>query len=208
MHHLTQRGNYRQTIFQDDTDHIVYLKFFNEYSQKYGVEVYAYCLMRNHVHFIVKPLKENSLARTVNVAHQRYAYYYHQKNGEQGHLWQSRYYSCVLQGRHFHEAVRYVERNPVRAHIVRYPWEYKWSSVRTRLGQECKIIQLADISQYLDLNSWKDYLMGEASNEELNGLRETTRQGLVFGEKAFIENLGNEMKRDIFLRSRGRPRRG
>src|SRR3989338_3236402 len=76
LYHITQRGNYKQNIFEEDRDCVIYLKLIQEYSKKYGVEMYAYCLMDNHVHFIAKPRHEESLARTFCVAHQRYSHYY------------------------------------------------------------------------------------------------------------------------------------
>jgi len=52
-HHVTQRGNYRQLVFDTDNDRVQYLSWIKEYSERYGVKVLAYCLMDNHVHFIV-----------------------------------------------------------------------------------------------------------------------------------------------------------
>ena len=130
LHHVTQRGNYRQNIFFEDQDRVVYLKYFNENAQKYGVQVYAFCLMDNHVQFIVKPLAENSLAKTFRVTHQRYSLYLNNRLKQFGHRWQSRFYSCVLLGEHIAKAIRYVERNPVRAGMVQVPWQYVWSSAR------------------------------------------------------------------------------
>ena len=72
-HHITQRGNYRQDVFLDDSDRRKYLLWIQEYSQKYHLNILAYCLMRNHVHFIAIPQKEDSLARTFNTAHMRYS---------------------------------------------------------------------------------------------------------------------------------------
>ena len=83
-------------IFEDDYDRIHYLKLFEEYKNKYGLEVLAFCLMNNHVHFIVRPLRVDSLAQTICRSHQRYAHYLHKKREVNGHLWQERFYSCLL----------------------------------------------------------------------------------------------------------------
>ena len=72
-HHITQRGNYRQDVFLDDSDRRKYLLWIQEYSQKYHLNILVYCLMRNHAHFIAIPQKEDSLARTFNTAHMRYS---------------------------------------------------------------------------------------------------------------------------------------
>jgi putative transposase len=62
-HHITQRGNYRQRIFQNDADYLQYLLWLKEYSGKYSFDIWAYCLMGNHVHFIGVPRKEDTLSR-------------------------------------------------------------------------------------------------------------------------------------------------
>lgn len=176
LHHITQRGNYQQHVFDEDQDRIVYLKYLQENSDKFGMEVYAFCLMNNHVHFIVKPRYGDSVAKIFSIAHMRYAHYFNSKRKQKGHLWQGRYYSCVLGPEHIYRAVRYVERNPVRAGIVSYPWDFKWSSAAARLGRNYNVIKLTDIQEYVNVESWKQYLMEEEGSEELEELRKMTRQ--------------------------------
>jgi len=134
VHHITQRGNYRQNIFEDSADRKKYIEFVSEYSRKYQMKIYAYCLMTNHVHFLAAPLRRDSLAMTFKYTNMRYSSYFNKKNRRSGHLWQGRYYSCPLHHDHALEALRYVERNPVRAKMVRLPWEYEWSSAREHVG--------------------------------------------------------------------------
>ena len=90
-HHVTQRGNYRQRIFQREGDYKQYGEWVSDYSQKSGLKILAYCLMSNHVHFICIPEKEDSLARTFNTVNMRYAR--NKKRKLKGHLWQGRFYS-------------------------------------------------------------------------------------------------------------------
>ena len=80
-HHITQRGNYKQIVFNKSTDYRFYLERLNEYRNKYKLSLLAYCLMPNHVHFIAIPEKEDSLAKTFNAAHMRYAHYFNKKSG-------------------------------------------------------------------------------------------------------------------------------
>ncbi len=72
-HHVTQRGNFYQNVFNDEKDRQSYLAWIEDYSDRYKLSILSYCLMNNHVHFIVVPRKEDSLARTFNTAHMRYA---------------------------------------------------------------------------------------------------------------------------------------
>lgn len=82
--------------------------------------------MNNHVHFIARSGSEG-FAKMINGAHMRYTQYFNKCYEASGHLWQGRYYSCILDDKHFIVAVRYVERNPVRAKLVRWPWDRLWS---------------------------------------------------------------------------------
>ena len=109
-HHITQRGNNRQPVFNDDEDRKKYLALIKSHSKKYNLDILAYCLMINHVHFIAVPNTPDSLAKTFDFAHMRYSQYYNKKNGMCGHLWQGRFYSCVMDERHVYACARYIER--------------------------------------------------------------------------------------------------
>ena len=89
-HHITQRGNYRQDIFDTDADRVRYLLWVAEYARGNGLSILSYCLMDNHVHFIAVPGREDSLARVFNSAHMRYSQYLNRKRKLAGHLWQGR----------------------------------------------------------------------------------------------------------------------
>ena len=136
-HHVTQRGNYRQNVFDDDSDRRRYLLWLKEYSHRYDLSILAYCLMSNHVHFIVIPQNDDSIARAFNAAHMLYSQYHNKKINITGHLWQGRFFSCVLDDRHLIATARYIERNPVRALIVKKPYEYIWSSAKDRRSTIC-----------------------------------------------------------------------
>jgi len=115
-------------VFQDDEDRRVYLQLLAaEQAARYGLRFLAYCLMSNHAHLIVIPSEEHSLSRGLGEAHRRYTTYVNLRDGVRGYLFQGRFYSCPLDERHLVAAARYVERNPVRAGLVRYAWDYACS---------------------------------------------------------------------------------
>jgi len=206
LHHVTQRGNYQQKVFQEDQDCAVYLRYINKYSKKYAVDIFAYCLMHNHVHFIVRPNNKESLASAFNGAHQRYAYYYHKKIDRNGHLWQARFFSCILHGDHIPTAIRYVEKNPVRAGMVKHPWEYKWSSVHAHLGKKYKIIRLANINEVIQARSWKSFVAEDEMDQDVETIRNCTYRGYVVGPKSFIKFLEKKLCRKLLPKGRGRPK--
>ena len=84
--------------------------------------------MTNHVNLIVVPEREDSLARLSARANGRYAQAINIRKGRTGHLWQARYYSCVMSESHLWTGIRYVEENPARAGMVKHPADYRWSS--------------------------------------------------------------------------------
>ena len=135
-HHVTQRGNRREDIFFTDEDREAYLSWLKEYSEKYQVEILAYCLMTNHIHLVVVPATEDGLQRVLKPLHMRYAQHINRERGWKGHLWQGRFFSSPLDEAYLWAAVRYVERNPVRAGMVKRAENYRWSSAAAHCGKE------------------------------------------------------------------------
>ena len=133
-HHVTQRGNRREPVFFEPGDRAWYLHLLAHYADLHGLEIWAYCLMTNHVHLVAVPSTEASLGQSLRDAHGAYSSYLNRRINVTGHLWQGRFYSTVLEGPHMWSAVRYVERNPVRAAIVQRAEEYAWSSAAVHCG--------------------------------------------------------------------------
>src|SRR5580700_484726 len=117
-HHLTQRGNRREPIFFKNGDHEVYRDLLAEQAAKAHVEIWAYCLMPNHVHLIAVPRTDDGLARAIGEAHRRYTNYINARARFRGHLFQNRFGSVVMDDAHLVTAARYVGLNPVRACLV------------------------------------------------------------------------------------------
>lgn len=178
-HHITQRGNNKQEVFMDDEDRTKYLSLMDKYANKNELSILAYCLMNNHVHFVAIPNKEDSLSKTFKNVHMRYAQYFNKKTESTGHLWQGRFYSCILDEKHFAAAIRYVERNPVRANTVKDPCEWRWSSALTHVHKGDTILKLKDIFEFLDISKekWGNFIAMEDNNVELKNIRKHTLIG-------------------------------
>jgi len=207
-HHITQRGNYGQTVFFSDEDRKIYCTWINKYSDKYGLSLLANCLMPNHVHFIGIPEKENSLAKTFNAVHMRYAQYYNEKMKTKGHLWQGRFYSCPLDEDHFIAATRYIERNPVRAQLVKKPWQWKWSSASAHIGiSDVEILKLKNIFEIIDMqhSTWKSFIDTEDNGKEMKNIKKFTLTGRPLGKECFIKSLEEKFGKRLQALPRGRP---
>src|SRR5271165_2556424 len=95
-HHLTQRALDRRAAFLADTDREVYLALVRSAAVRFGADLLGYCLMINHVHWVVVPRADESLARAFGEAHGRYAAYANARTSRSGHFWQNRFFSCSL----------------------------------------------------------------------------------------------------------------
>ncbi len=117
-HHVTQRGNRREAIFFEDGDQQIYCDLLAEQARKFSVEVWAYCLMPNHVHLILTPHGEDGISRALGEAHRRHTNFINARGRWTGHLFQSRFASVAMDESHLRSAVSYVSLNPVRAPLV------------------------------------------------------------------------------------------
>ena len=116
-HHITHRGNNRQKVFLTKNDYATWFVQMKHYSNLYGLNILGYCLMPNHVHIIAIPEYDYSLAKTIGLAHMRYAQITNLVHNRTGHLWGDRFYSCAIDDSHLVASMRYTEQNPVRAGI-------------------------------------------------------------------------------------------
>ena len=209
-HHITQRGNYRQEVFSERNDYIQYLQWLSKFSIRYEVSTLCYSLVPNHVHHIVIPKKEDSLSRTFNICHMRYSQYFNKRNDMKGHLWQGRFYSCVLDEAHLYAAVRYVENNPVRAGLVKKAEDWEWSSARYHLtngiDKGSGILPLADINAFIEVADWKEYLCEENNDKIIADIRNNTLSGMPLGDDAFVSRLEKLFGRRLKSLPKGRPK--
>jgi putative transposase len=208
-HHITQRGNNKQDIFFVGDDRKVYLEILKQQSAKYGLAIMGYCLMSNHIHLIAIPAFEDSLAKAIGRTHFIYAQYINRFHKRSGHLWQGRFYSCILDEQHFLSAMRYIERNPLRAEICRKPWVYKWSSAAGHTDAESKS-ELLDLRQWYKIvgaTEWKKLLAEDIEEEEIRRLRISTHTGRPLGSDSFVSKLESMIGRRLRALPVGRPKK-
>ena len=205
-HHVTQRGNYRQDIFDEEEDREKYMEFFMKYREKFNVKLYAWCLMSNHVHFVVEPSTEKGLADLFKFTHMRYSMYFNRKKRASGHLFQGRFYSSPLDADHMYEALRYVELNPLRAGIISRVDAYKWSSMKMRLTGKGKYA-LSSVHEYVEIDDWKAYLKEKCDEEILKTLRERTRTNRPSGDVKFIKKIEKLSGQTFNFSKKGRPKK-
>lgn len=206
-HHVTQRGNARAFVLESASDRAVYLQLLEHFCRLYRLSVAGYCLMSNHVHLIAIPQRPESLALALKNAHGRYAAYFNARHRSSGHVWQGRYYSCPLDTPHLWAALRYTERNPIRAGLAAAPEDYPWSSAAVHCGVRGEDAWL-DVGLWRrtwTASEWKKYLGSRGEEQEAAEIRRSTHTGRPLGTPEFVSGLERALKRQLTPLPGGRP---
>jgi putative transposase len=205
-HHITQRGNQRQNVFLSDSDRRMYLRLLRDHARRAELWILGYCLMTNHVHLVAIPERADSLAKGLGRTHNDYARWLHVGQGQTGHLWQNRFFSCPLDQTHLAEALRYVETNPVRAGLVENVWTWEWSSAPARIGgrDPHNLIHTTAFGGEYGGEDWKRVLEAGWSEAALwKRIREATQTGRPFGTEAFLDAAEREIGHSLRPAKRG-----
>jgi len=174
IYHVMLRGIDKRNIFLDKKEYLAFLKYIQKTRGKINFTVYAYCLMTNHVHILLKTEEmPGDIIKRIAIA---YAQYHNIKNGRTGHLFQNRFKSeAVDTERYFLTVLRYINQNPIKAGIVEKMMQYKWSSYHEYFINEKMIVDTEFIPTYF--RSLKDFMkfMEEANEDECLDYNPTKR---------------------------------
>ena len=203
-HHVTQRGNRRQETFFCEEDFQAYLNLMSEWCSRLNVEVWAYCLMPNHAPLIAVPESEGSLRRAIGEVHRRYTRRVNFREGWRGHLWQGRFASYLMDEKYLLVCARYIEMNPVRAHLVTEPGEWPWSSASAHIsGHDDKLVKVTPLLEITG-DKWEDFLRVAIGEEEVVEMRRHEKTGRPLGSERFVESIENMLGRILKLKKAGR----
>lgn len=201
-HHITQRGNRRLPTFFYDGDYQLYIQLMAELCSDWNVEIWAYCLMPNHVHLIAVPETEESLAGAIGEAHRRYTCRVNSRNDWSGYLWQGRFASFPMDEAHLYLAARYVELNPVRAGLVEKAWQYRWSSAAAHVtGQDDALVRVGPLLNMF--GEWEKYLAVDLDENETDKIRRHVQTGVPLGSDSFINGIEEKLGRNFQPAKRG-----
>lgn len=199
-HHVTQRGNNRQQVFFDEQDYEAYRRSLFAEAAAHEVKILAYCLMPNHIHAICVPAEKQGLTRLFRKLQGAFSRYTNLRRERCGHLWQERFYSCVMDSGHNFQAMAYIEQNPVRAGLVAQPSEWAWSSARIHLNA-------AGSGHGLDLEFWSRFytpvqwnlaLSTSVAHEDwIRRFRSSSQRGYAFADEEFIARYQEDANRNL-----------
>jgi putative transposase len=206
-HHVTQRSNRGVRVFFTDADRRRHLEFMGTYADRHGLQIYAYCLMPDHVHLVGVPEKPNSVSAAFKSMQMEYSNHMRHRRKARGPMWRKRFASCPLDSRHLWEAVRYVERNPVRAGIVRKAEKYPWSSAGGHAGLREDPLLSGNLEKRGVVKNWAKWLREGEDAAMVEMIRRSTRTGRPAGSKAFVTRIEKLTGRKLKIGKPGRPKK-
>ena len=170
-----------------NNDYVAYLEIMTECSSRHGVEVWAYCLMPDHVHLIAIPREKNSLSNCLRAAHGRYTRYMHRRTGSCGQFWQGRYASHLLDEQYLIACARYIEINPVKREYVDQPEDWPWSSAQAHiLKTDDPLVMSKPLLERVE-SQWHDFLAENRPEEEADLFYLHEKNGRPLGSDAFLD---------------------
>lgn len=201
-HHVTQRGNGGARTFFSDHDYALYRDLLAGHCRAANIEVWAWCLMPNHVHLILVPSDPDGLRRALAAVHRRYAGVVHARRKRTGHFWQGRFGAVAMDEGHLAAALRYVSLNPVRARLVERAQDWCWSSTRAHLrGRDDGLTARAPIRDRFP--RFADLLAEEPDAEMFAHLRAAESIGRPLGGDSFLARVERMTKRRLRPAKRG-----
>lgn len=202
-HYVSQWGNRREQVFFGADDYEAYLDLVGSAARRSATEVWAYCLMPNHVHFIMVPTQLDGLRATFAEAHRRYTGRINTRLRQTGHLWQGRFSSAVLDERHLLAAVRHLSLNPVRTGLATTAADWPWSSVGAHLsGRDDGLVMARPLLDRVD--DFAAFLAEPEDSPAVAALRRSYSTGRPVGAADWIAQLEALTARSLAPRKRGR----
>jgi putative transposase len=201
--HITHRGNHRKCVFRTNDDRRAYLRLLDRFAKQFGMSIWAYCLMSNHIHMIAVGKQLNSISMALGNTHRSCSRSRNQETGVTGHLWANRFFSTPLDESHLWAAVRYVELNPVRARLVGEAADYPWSSAQAHAGLQK--IPILDPERPFPgpIGDWATWLRAGLEEQTADRLRLNTSTGRPTGSDYFVRELEVQLGRRLRPRKRG-----
>ncbi len=198
FYHITSRGNDQKAVFKSKRDREKFLEYLEIATERYNARVHAFCLMGNHYHLLLETPSANlpQIMRHINGA---YTTYFNIKRARSGHLFQGRYKAILVdKDTYAKELSRYIHLNPVRAHMVKAPQDYPWSSYNAYIGQCAPpewlrrdfILAHFGKRRTTAQKNYRDFVQTLIGHEYESPLTEATAT-LVLGSAEFVRSIKN-----------------
>jgi putative transposase len=205
-YHVLNRANRKAEVFHEPADYLAFIQLVQKAQQRIEISLFAYCLMPNHVHLVVRPAGDGDITRWMKWLFTTHASHYHKKYGTTGHVWQGRYKHFPVQGdHHLLTLLRYVERNAARAKLVVRAEEWRWGSLHGRVHGHAAL-RLAESPTPLP-PAWSEFVNQPQTSAELAAIRTSVNRQRPFGADEWVSQTASSSELQQTLFSVGRPRR-
>ena len=210
VYHTLNRANARLTIFENQGDFTAFERILAEAVSRYAMRLLAYCLMPNHFHLLLWPRGDRDLSQFMQwltLTHTQRWHAHHHTAGS-GHLYQGRFKSFPVQSDdHFLTVCRYVERNAVRAKLVKSAQDWPWCSPGKRAGRQSPL-WLLSLKHWpvRPQSGWMRHVNRADTTAELLAMRTCVRRGRPYGDERWEKRTAKQLGLESTLRTHGRQR--
>jgi putative transposase len=204
-YHVLNRGNARAEVFHKDDDFAAFLELMAEAKQRLPMRILGYALLPNHFHLVLWPRGDGDLSRWMQWLMTSHVRRYHRHYHGSGHVWQGRFKAFPIeQDEHLLAVLRYLERNALRAGLVRRAEAWAWSSLSWRpSGNRPELLSEWPVACP---RNWLRHVNAAQSEAELAALRRSIARGTPFGNDRWTQRTAVRLGLESSLRPRGRPR--
>jgi len=208
-YHILNRRVGRLGLFDKPADYMAFEKILNEAHERTGIRIAAYCLMPNHWHLLLWPRDDGELSevmRWITVTHTQ-RWHAHRESFGSGPVYQGRFKSFPVQtDEHFLTVARYVERNAVRAKLVKRAEQWQWSSLWRWAQGDPKLLAFLSDWPVKRPRQWVGWVNRPETASELEDLRCSAQRGRPFGSQGWVVRIAKRLSLESTLRPRGRPK--
>jgi putative transposase len=202
-YHVINRGNARATVYHNSSDFDSFIDLMTKATSRIPMRILSYCLMPNHFHLVLWPFGDGDMSRWMQWLLTSHVRRYHRLRGTSGRIWQGRFKAFpIQQDRHLLSVMRYVERNPVRANLVRSAADWTWSSISASALKPQVVTTPAPVSKPKD---WSRFVDIPQTSAELTALRRCTQRNAPFGGTTWVRNTAKSLGLEASIRDLGRP---
>lgn len=205
-YHVLNRANQKSPVFHSPADYDGFVKLIRRAQEQVELPILAICLMPNHVHLVVQPKANDDLTKWMHWLFTTHSRQYNDKYEKVGHVWQGRFKACIAQSdEHLMTVVRYVERNALRANLVKRAEDWRWGSLNWRVSQSspCTLASMP-----FELPSWwREFVNQPQTAVELEAIRTSVNRQRPFGDPDWVKSRAAEAALEQSLASPGRPRK-
>jgi len=208
-YHILNRRVGRLGLFDKPADYMAFEKILNEAHERTGIRIAAYCLMPNHWHLVLWPRDDGELSevmRWITVTHTQ-RWHAHRQSFGSGPVYQGRFRSFPVQtDEHFLTVARYVERNALRAKLVKRAEQWQWSSLWRWAQGDPKLLAFLSDWPVKRPRQWVGWVNRPDTASELEDLRCSAQRGRPFGSQGWVVRIAKRLSLESTLRPRGRPK--